>query len=154
MFCFLQSQIMIGQGVHGMSAFRASVFRELLKPFLRHGPTRAGVKMPRLPGDHADIHEWISKKSKPLCLSDGFFRTAFFLAKYRCHRECLEHARAHELQATSKSAKAKAPDLFAYKVYVRTMTLMAAIPEKKLQPWLNGPGHNTSFHGGLVPWVA
>ncbi len=138
-----------GKGCRGLVELRKDMFRALVKPYLRQGCKRQRVQMPLLPGDAEDCNDRAQGKKARLLDDEGLGLPAL-LTKYGPDRDALDDAFcAANKRKRSGTVKAE----LDYAILVDGLRRMSKVPAKARAPWLRGPGHHTSHHGGLVPYA-
>jgi len=94
-----------------------------------------------------DTHQRASKPKRAKVYDDEGMVLPMLLAKYAPHKDTLHHA------FYKVAPKEKDLDLRLHKRLIASLKGIAKVDPKEMEPWLQGPGKNTSHHGGLVPWA-
>lgn len=104
-------------------------------------------KEPKVPGDVADLTQRASRRG-PTLLSEGSgLILPFLLAKYGPHRDVMEDAWADLARRSPKADPAQ----LTYNVLATTLRKLHGQPLR--QAWIENVGHNTTHHGGLIPFA-
>ena len=154
-----------GAGTPGLVVLQRTLFRTLVQPYQMWGSRRGekskkrkGVRMPLLPGDAEDIHRRAAGHWKQLLDHPGL-RLPALLTKMgpdrdAMHQSFIEERRRCRSQKRQRTGDPCRGEEFTFKVLQGTVRRVASLPNAVRQPWINVPGHNTSFHGGLAPYAA
>ena len=101
------------------------------------------------PGDLEDMHSRAAKDAK--IFKDPNFIVCMMLAKFGPHRDALQTA--HHRNPKPKSADDAIVCRWVYDVMVDALELLAAVSDAEMQPWIDGPGKQTTYHSGLVVYA-
>lgn len=102
------------------------------------------------PGDLEDLHCRAATGST--ILQDPNFIVLMMLAKFGPHRDALQTAYSHNPKP--KSVDNAMVCRWVYDVVVGALELLTAVSDAEMQPWIDGPGKQTTHHSGLTVYAS
>lgn len=102
------------------------------------------------PGDLEDMHRRASGKHAAIFQYPSLI-VPMILAKFGPHRDCLQHAFAASKQPKNKDEASWAR--WTYDVLVASLHLLTKVSDEDMQPWIDGPGKQSTHHSGLAVYA-